>query len=75
MLEKSWSEPGIRLGVFLGVFVIMAVWEKVSPRRKLSESKRRDGLTIYYRLSLNDASKEACDFIESLFINETELTG
>ncbi len=44
--------------------------------RKLKDrefvEKRRDGLTIYYRLSNNDKSKEACDFIESLFVNKFE---
>jgi sterol desaturase/sphingolipid hydroxylase (fatty acid hydroxylase superfamily) len=29
-------EPYIRLGVFGGVFVVMAVWELIGPRRKLS---------------------------------------
>lgn len=42
--------------------------------RKLKDrefvEKRRDGLTIYYRLSIDEKSKKACDFIESLFVNE-----
>ncbi len=45
--------------------------------RKLKDrgfvAKRRDGLTIYYRLSIDDKSKEAFDFIESLFEHEFEL--
>ncbi len=41
MLEKSWSEEVVRLGMFFGVFFVMALWEIVSPRRKLSEIKFR----------------------------------
>jgi sterol desaturase/sphingolipid hydroxylase (fatty acid hydroxylase superfamily) len=32
-------EPGIRLGFFLGVFALVALWELVSPRRSLTVSK------------------------------------
>jgi len=32
-------EPVVRLGVFLGVFVVMAVWELVTPRRRLRAAK------------------------------------
>ncbi len=38
----SWvmsHEPVVRLGVFFGVFVVMAVWELVSPRRRLRAAK------------------------------------
>ena len=31
---------GVRLGMFLGVFALMAAWEVVAPRRVLQESKR-----------------------------------
>jgi len=31
MLEESLIEAGIRLGMFLGVFVMLAVWQIVSP--------------------------------------------
>ncbi|MCH7763374.1 MAG: winged helix-turn-helix transcriptional regulator [Candidatus Marinimicrobia bacterium] len=45
--------------------------------RKLKDrgfvNKRRDGLTIYYRLSLDKNCQKACDFIESLFVKESEL--
>lgn len=41
MLEESWSEAALRLGMFLGVFAAMALWEAANPRRKLSESKLR----------------------------------
>lgn len=41
MGDSSWWEAVIRLGIFSGVFIIMALWEVVSPRRKLSESKGR----------------------------------
>jgi sterol desaturase/sphingolipid hydroxylase (fatty acid hydroxylase superfamily) len=32
-------EPGIRLGVFLGVFVVMALWEVIAARRELTTGK------------------------------------
>ena len=32
-------EAGIRIGFFLGVLAVMAVWEKVAPRRALTVSK------------------------------------
>ena len=32
-------EPTVRLGVFLGIFAIIAAWELVAPRRTLRESK------------------------------------
>ena len=38
----SWiadHEPGIRLGAFLGVFVVMALWEIVAARRELTAGK------------------------------------
>jgi sterol desaturase/sphingolipid hydroxylase (fatty acid hydroxylase superfamily) len=34
-------EPAIRLGCFLGVFAVMAVWELLAPRRRLSQPKAR----------------------------------
>ena len=33
------NEAAIRLGVFFGVFVVMAVWELLAPRRPLTQSK------------------------------------
>jgi sterol desaturase/sphingolipid hydroxylase (fatty acid hydroxylase superfamily) len=33
------NEAAIRLGVFFGVFVLMAVWELLAPRRPLTQSK------------------------------------
>ncbi len=45
--------------------------------RKLKDrgfvNKRRDGLTIYYRLLLDENCRKACDFIESLFVGDLEL--
>ncbi|MFQ6613056.1 MAG: sterol desaturase family protein [Fidelibacterota bacterium] len=41
MLTESGSEASIRLGSFLAVFILMALWELINPRRKLSESKPR----------------------------------
>lgn len=32
-------EPTVRLGVFLGIFGIIAAWELAAPRRTLRESK------------------------------------
>jgi len=40
----SWvmsHEPVVRLGFFAGVFVLMAVWELVTPRRRLRAAKGR----------------------------------
>jgi sterol desaturase/sphingolipid hydroxylase (fatty acid hydroxylase superfamily) len=34
----GWEAP-VRLGVFFGVFAVMAVWEILAPRRPLSQSK------------------------------------
>jgi sterol desaturase/sphingolipid hydroxylase (fatty acid hydroxylase superfamily) len=34
------SEPAIRLGAFLGVFTIMALWEAVAPRRRRTHGRR-----------------------------------
>ncbi len=33
------NEPAIRLGFFFGVFVLIALWERVSPRRALTVSR------------------------------------
>ena len=41
MLEALSNESGIRLGISLGIFLFMAIWETVRPRRILSESKLR----------------------------------
>ena len=38
----SWilyHEPAVRLGAFLGVFAVMALWELVDPRRQLTTAK------------------------------------
>jgi len=32
-------EPEIRLGIFLGVFAVMAVWEALMPRRGRTVSR------------------------------------
>ena len=32
-------EPAIRLGFFLGVFAVVALWEVAAPRRALTVSK------------------------------------
>lgn len=34
------SEPAIRLGAFLGVFTVMALWETVAPRRARAHGRR-----------------------------------
>jgi sterol desaturase/sphingolipid hydroxylase (fatty acid hydroxylase superfamily) len=33
------NEVAIRLSFFLGIFVVMAIWEKIAPRRALTVSK------------------------------------
>lgn len=33
------NEPAIRLGFFLGIFAVMAIWELLAPRRALTVSK------------------------------------
>jgi hypothetical protein len=32
-------EAAFRLGIFLGVFALMAIWEILAPRRELTQSK------------------------------------
>jgi len=39
MWDFLTSEPGIRLGCFLGVLVAMAAWEMLAPRRDLTAGK------------------------------------
>ncbi|MBC8344845.1 MAG: sterol desaturase family protein [Candidatus Marinimicrobia bacterium] len=41
MLDKLGFEGMIRLGIAIGFFALLALWEVANPRRKLSESKRR----------------------------------
>jgi sterol desaturase/sphingolipid hydroxylase (fatty acid hydroxylase superfamily) len=41
-VAMSWilnHEPAVRLGAFLGVFAVMALWELVGPRRRLTTAK------------------------------------
>jgi sterol desaturase/sphingolipid hydroxylase (fatty acid hydroxylase superfamily) len=41
-VAMSWilnHEPSVRLGAFLGVFAVMALWELVGPRRRLTTAK------------------------------------
>lgn len=40
----AW-EPIVRIGVFLGVFTLMAAWEATAPRRRLDHPKPRRWLT------------------------------
>ena len=46
----------IRLGSFLGIFTVMAVWEAIAPRRVLSTSKRNRWVNNVALLSLNPIS-------------------
>jgi sterol desaturase/sphingolipid hydroxylase (fatty acid hydroxylase superfamily) len=39
-------EAAIRLGAFLGLFAVMAVWEVLAPRRVLTVSKALRGLVV-----------------------------
>ena len=36
-------EPHVRLSAFLGIFIVVALWELAAPRRLLRVSKRSDG--------------------------------
>ena len=48
----SWildHEPAVRLGAFLGIFAVMALWELAGPRRRLTTSK---GLRRFANLGL-----------------------
>ena len=48
----SWildHEPAVRLGAFLGIFAVMALWELAGPRRRLTTSK---GLRWFANLGL-----------------------
>ena len=41
-MQMSWivsHEPAVRLGFFFGVFLVMALWELVTPRRRLQVAK------------------------------------
>jgi sterol desaturase/sphingolipid hydroxylase (fatty acid hydroxylase superfamily) len=46
-------EPAIRLGCFLGVFAVMAAWELLAPRRRLSQPKARRWLNNLGLVVLN----------------------
>ena len=74
MLEASWSETYLRLGIFLGVFVMMALWEKVNPRRKLSESKLRRWITnlglIFFNTVIVRVTVGAMVFTVAIFARE-----
>lgn len=37
--------------------------------------KRRDGMTIYYRINRNEESQKACELIESIFHGAEHLEG
>jgi sterol desaturase/sphingolipid hydroxylase (fatty acid hydroxylase superfamily) len=44
MALETWvmaHEPHLRVGFFFGVFVLVALWERVSPRRALSLTRRQ----------------------------------
>ncbi len=46
----------IRMGAFLGIFTVMAVWEAFAPRRVLATSKRNRWVNNLVLLSLNPIS-------------------
>ena len=48
-------EPAIRLSCFFGVFAVMAVWELLAPRRRLSQSKGRRWLNNLELVVFNTA--------------------
>ncbi|OQX37658.1 MAG: fatty acid hydroxylase, partial [Candidatus Sedimenticola endophacoides] len=47
------NEPSIRIGFFLGVFVLVALWELASPKRPLSTSKAGRWLANIAVVALN----------------------
>ncbi|MDD3450401.1 MAG: sterol desaturase family protein [Gammaproteobacteria bacterium] len=49
----SQHEAAIRLGFFLGVFAVMALWEVMAPRRPLTQSKLRRWLNNLGLVALN----------------------
>ena len=46
-------EPTIRLGFFFGIFLIMALWEVLAPRRQLTEPKGKRWLNNIGLVALN----------------------
>ena len=48
-------EPAIRLGCFFGVFAVMAVWELLAPRRRLSQPKAQRWFNNLGLVALNTA--------------------
>jgi len=51
----SNHEAGIRLGSFLGVFALMALWEVLAPRRALTQSKAKRWLNNLVLVVFNTA--------------------
>ena len=51
----STHEAAIRLGSFLGIFTLMALWEILAPRRKLTQSKAARWLNNIGLIVLNTA--------------------
>ncbi len=40
MIQSAFAnEPAIRLGFFVGIFAVMALWEVVTPRRPRAVSR------------------------------------
>jgi sterol desaturase/sphingolipid hydroxylase (fatty acid hydroxylase superfamily) len=80
-------EFAIRLGFFLGILVIMAVWEMVSPRRVLTSSKKLRWFsnlgislvdTLFVRLLLSITAVGMALFVEKHqwgLLNNLELPG
>jgi sterol desaturase/sphingolipid hydroxylase (fatty acid hydroxylase superfamily) len=46
-------EPALRLGAFLGIFALMAVWEVLAPRRRLSQARTSRWLNNVALVALN----------------------
>ncbi|MHC1727059.1 MAG: sterol desaturase family protein [Syntrophobacteraceae bacterium] len=47
------GDVAIRLVIFLGLFFVMAVWEILAPRRRLTESRKKRWLNNFVLISLN----------------------
>ncbi len=54
------GEPYIRLGFFLGLFLVMALWEAIAPRRQLTSSKPVRWFSNLALSALNSVALRTC---------------
>ena len=65
-MNEIWSslgEGGVRLAVFVGVFVLLAVFELAHPRRVLSVSKRQRWVTNWAIVAIDSAVVRAMSYL------------